>query len=169
MTAPDEVIDLRAELEREMEAFIAHDPMQSTIDYLRQGRPFRRLDTPALETIWAGLYEVLARDFHAEPLRYIGQLEAEMSLRGLKPPMERVNAARRLFKQKLAARIAELQADPAAWAEMNAWFPPAPKIESSVTVVSGSGGTSDQTNSAFWFGMTAPPESTVNTEKSRCE
>jgi len=118
MTEADEDIDLRAELKREMEAFIAHDPMQSTIDYLRQGRPFGRLNTPALETIWAGLYEVLARDFYAEPLHYIGQLEAEMSLRGLKPPMERVNAARLLFRQKLTARIEELQADPEAWAEV---------------------------------------------------
>ena len=118
MTAPDDDIDLRAELKREMDAFIAYDPMQSTIDYLRQGRPFGRLNTPALETIWAGLYEVLARDFYAEPLHYIGQLEAEMSLRGLKPPMERVNAAHLLFQQKLTARIAELQADPAAWADV---------------------------------------------------
>jgi hypothetical protein len=118
MTAPDEDIDLRAELKREMEAFLEHDPMQSTIDYLRQGRPFGRLNTPALETIWAGLYEVLARDFYAEPLRVIAQLEAEMSLRGLTPPMERVNAAHLLFRQKLTARIAELQADPQAWAEV---------------------------------------------------
>ena len=118
MTVPDEDIDLRAELKREMEAFFEHDPMQSTIDYLRQGRPYGRLNTPALETIWAGLYEVLARDFYAEPLHVIGQLEAEMSLRGLTPPMERVNAAHLLFQQKLTARIAELQADPKAWAEV---------------------------------------------------
>jgi hypothetical protein len=118
MTTTDEDIDLHAELKREMEAFFEHDPMQSTIDYVRQGRPFGRLNTPALETIWAGLYEVLARDFYAEPLHYIGQLEAEMSLRGLKPPMERVNAARLLFQKKLTARIAELQADPEAWADV---------------------------------------------------
>jgi hypothetical protein len=118
MTTTDEDIDLHAELKREMEAFFEHDPMQSTIEYVRQGRPFGRLETSSLEVIWAGLYEVLARDFYAEPLLHIRQLEAEMSLRGLKPPMERVNAAHLLFQQKLTARIAELQADPEAWAEV---------------------------------------------------
>jgi hypothetical protein len=105
------------ERERLLEAFAEHLLMRQTIDYVRRGRRFARVTTPALLDIWVELYTLLAERFDELPLPLLQQVEAELSLRGVERPMERVKAAEWVFKEKLAARAAQIDADPALFAE----------------------------------------------------
>jgi hypothetical protein len=85
-------------LEDTLVAFMTSEGLDRTADYARRGRRFNGLDADDLNTRWIAAFRVWAanpRD-RAES----DDLEAELQLRGLKPPYDRV---RKEFDALIAA------------------------------------------------------------------
>jgi hypothetical protein len=81
-------------------AFRAHDEMEDTIRYLAEGRSFADWDGGTLKSHWLGAWE----DFFLYGSSAAGEVYydtgAELRLRGLAPPEERITASMR--KQAVA-------------------------------------------------------------------
>ena len=86
--------------EKLYEAFRAHDEMEDTIRYLAEGRSLADWDGDMLKSCWLGAWE----DFFLYGSSAAGEVyydtSAELRLRGLAPPEERITAPMR--KQAIA-------------------------------------------------------------------
>jgi hypothetical protein len=86
------MIDIADELS---EAFYAHNEMEETIRYLAEGRRCADWDDEGLKSQWLDAWErfLIHRSVRAGDLYY--DTSAELRLRGLAPPMDRISDAAR--------------------------------------------------------------------------
>ena len=86
--------------------------------YVARGRRFETIEAADLQARWIAAFKAFAADPRStERLRLADDLEDEMKIRRIEPPLEEVEAAADLFLGKVAAGYEALKADPAAFKE----------------------------------------------------
>lgn len=94
----------KPDFDAQYEAWTRHTVMEQTADYVRRGRAYRDVPAEELLTGWSGSFKVMAALPQHPVVRALNaDLEAELGLRGIPLPMERVAAASRELADKAMA------------------------------------------------------------------
>jgi hypothetical protein len=75
-----------------LESFMHHELMEETTGYLQRGRAHRMLETAEVEDRWVEAFKAWAAGGYKGGARDMDDCGAELRLRGLDPPYERVSA-----------------------------------------------------------------------------
>lgn len=104
-------------LKEDLEALMLEADMERVQRYRQEGRQFKTLNGGDLRSEWISAFKKLAANPILESRKLIDDLQAEMVIRGIQPPVDEVKTEAEAFIACIARGMKE--ADPAQWAEIN--------------------------------------------------
>ena len=104
---------------RIVEAWLANKSLERLERYLKRGRPYARVSMEQLRDSWVALTRAWAENAPFPPqLEDIDDIEAEMNLRKVEPPVDQVTDAVETLRCKVKAAAEALLKDPLRFAQM---------------------------------------------------
>src|SRR5258708_23253609 len=103
-----------------MQAWIKHNDFQRVADYVQRGRIYSNMGDEVLIETWITSMTKHCHD-PGDPVKYQIQidLDAEMDLRSLTMPLEKIADDLKIRRQYLVRSLEEMKNDPETWQQTN--------------------------------------------------